>query len=387
MIQNLPILGHEKEIVDAVRGHQVVVVAAETGAGKSTQLPLMLLRAGFGQSKMIGITQPRRIAAVSVSSYVAELHGTSLGQTIGFQIRNESELSSQTRVKFMTEGILLRELHSDKELSRYEVVIVDEAHERGVNQDLILALLKFVIKRRSDLKVVIMSATIDEERFAEYFGGAPIIKVPGRMFPVETRYSESTPYSLKQAVEMAVAKVNEIVSSGQAGDILVFLPDEKTIREACNGLESVLSGARILPLYGSQSPSEQRAIFRRDAKRRIIVATNIAETSVTIDGIVHVVDTGFIKAVQYVNASMSALQVIDHSQAGCNQRAGRAGRTQPGVCHRMYTEDDFVSRQAYTEPELLRMALDQVLLHLRVLGYSMDEVVNLELMDNPGQSR
>ncbi|MFA4845939.1 MAG: oligonucleotide/oligosaccharide-binding fold domain-containing protein, partial [Patescibacteria group bacterium] len=300
--------------------------------------------------------------------------------------------SPATAVKFMTEGILLRELHSDHELRRYEIVVVDEAHERGVNQDLILALLKSVLRRRPDLKVVVMSATIDEERFAKHFASeqgeaAPIIKVPGRVFPVEVHYAEETPYNIKGLVNAAVDKVCEIAAGWANGDILVFMPDEQTIRMTCDLLEGRLAGVRLLPLYGSQSPDEQREVFRRTDARRVIVATNIAETSITIDGIVHVVDTGLIKGMQYVSAAMSALRVMEHSQAGCNQRAGRAGRTQPGICHRLYGEDDFKARVAYTEPEILRMSLDQVLLHLRTLGYSMDEVVKLELMDAPGEIR
>ena len=388
----LPIEVYEEQIVRAARDNQVIVVAAETGAGKSTLVPLMLLRAGFGRRGMIGVTEPRRIAAISLSEWVASLHGTELGDVIGYQIGGEVRefMPRVTRVKYMTEGILLRELHSDPMLRRYDVVVVDEAHERGVNQDLILALLKQVLARRNDLKVVIMSATIDEQRFADHFGCADdaVIRVPGRVFPVEVRYESETPYSTKDTAKAVVAKIASIVRSGDPGDILVFMPDEKTIRQVCDGVEKEgLGGVRILPLYGSQAPDEQKEVFRRTRERRIIVATNIAETSLTIDGVRHVVDSGLIKAMVYVSASMSALQVVDHSKAGCNQRKGRAGRTQNGVCHCVFAREDFESRDGYTKPELLRMSLDAVLLHLRTLGYTTDSVIELPFLDAPPEKR
>lgn len=384
----LPIEAYEARIVEAVREHRVVVVAAETGAGKSTLVPLMLLRAGLAENGLIGVTQPRRVAAMTVSSYVAFLHGSALGETIGFHIRAQRQFGRETRIKFMTEGILLRELHSDPELRRYQVVVVDEAHERGVNQDLLLALLKQVLRRRDDLRVLIMSATIDEQRFADHFGGAPIIKVPGRVYSVDVRYEEETLLGIGMVVQRAAEKVVEIISSRDSGDILVFMPDEETIKAVCALLEaSELRGLRILPLYGTQSPDEQREVFRRDGQRRVIVATNIAETSITLDGVRHVVDSGLIKSMTYVSASMSALKVGEHSQAGCEQRCGRAGRTQAGICHRLFTQADFAERPQYTSPEIQRMSLDQVLLHLRALGYSLDEVLSLEFMDPPGEER
>ncbi|MEK7516753.1 MAG: ATP-dependent RNA helicase, partial [Patescibacteria group bacterium] len=383
-MEKLPIHAFEAEIVQTVRENPVTVIAAKTGAGKSTRVPLMLLAAGFGKQGMIGITLPRRVAVINVSEYVTTLHGTKPGETIGYQIRNDRSVGAATRVKFMTEGILLRELHSDPELRRYEVVIVDEAHERGVNQDLILALLKKLQNLRPTMKIVIMSATIDEERFSQFFGNAPIVKVPGRVFPVEIRYAAEEPEDVGSAIAQ---KVEEIVRSREDGDILVFLPDEKSIRSVCDKLDEARIAARILPLYGNQSPDEQRAVFMRCNERRVIVATNIAETSITIDGVVHVVDSGLIKQLQYVSASMSALRVADHSQAGCNQRAGRAGRTQPGICHRLFTEESFQERPPYTEPEIKRMSLDAILLKLRVLGYSMDDVLKLEFMDQPGEAR
>lgn len=383
----LPIDAFEGQIVKTVQENSVVVIAAETGAGKSTKVPLMLLKAGFGAQGQIGITQPRRVAVMTVSEWVAELHGTPLGETIGYQIGGERKLSRETRVKFMTDGILLRELHSDPELRRYEVVIVDEAHERGVNQDLILALLKRLRARRPDMKIIIMSATIDEKRFSDFFGGAPIIKVPGRVFPVDIRYGTETPTQREMPKTMACA-IADMIRGGERGDILGFLPDEQTIKKCCDELDAEsLENVRVLPLYGSQAPDEQRAVFARDDKQRIIIATNIAETSVTIDGITVVVDSCLIKQVVYVSASMSALRVTDHSRAGCDQRAGRAGRTRPGTCLRLSTKDDFDDRPSYTEPEIRRMSLDQILLNLRVLEYTLGEVKSFEFMDPPGDAR
>lgn len=391
-MDNLPILAFEQQIIATVTASPVTVIAAETGAGKSTRVPLMLLSAGFGQKAKtgvakIGITEPRRVAAMSVARYVAELHGTALGEIIGYQIGGERVADHETQVKFMTEGILLNELHSDPQLRRYEVVVVDEAHERGINQDLILALLKQVRSKRPELKIIIMSATIDEERFAAFFDNAPVIKVPGRVFPVDIKYLDEDDDVPAHFIIVCADKVKEIIKSRQGGDILVFLPDERSIKEVIKQLEGKINGSRLLPLYGNQAPDEQREVFIRNHRRRVILATNIAETSITIDGVVHVVDSGLIKAVRYVDASMSALQVMEHSQAGCNQRAGRAGRTQPGICHRLFTKTEFESRPRYTEPEIKRMSLDQVLLHLRVLGYTLDQVKMLEFMDSPGEER
>lgn len=380
----LPIVAFTPKIVEAVRSSQVTVIAAETGAGKSTLTPLMLLEAGFGSKGQIGVTEPRRVAAMNVASYVAELHGTELGKVVGYQIGGEKVQDRTTRVRFMTDGILLNELHTDPLLRKYEVVLVDEAHERGVNQDLIIALLKQVLRKRADLKVVVMSATIDESRFSEFFGGAPVVQVPGRVFPVDVSYLDEDE-SYGNPVELCARKIRSLL--GRPGDILVFLPDEKSIKEVAKKVDSKDGNTRVLPLYGSQAPDEQREVFRRDQRRRVILATNVAETSVTIDGIVHVVDSGLIKAVKYVDASMSALQVMEHSQAGCKQRAGRAGRTAAGFCHRMFTESSFLARPQFTEPEIKRMSLDQVLLHLRALGYTLDEVKGLEFMDAPGDDR
>lgn len=386
----LPFDTFEKEFLDLVRKHQVVVLAAETGAGKSTKAPLALLNAGFGGNKMIGVTEPRRPAATLLAKWVAELHGTELGNVIGYQIGQDCKLGRSTMLKYMTEGILLAELHGDPELHRYSVIVLDEVHERGVNQDLLMALVKDVLPKRPDLKVVVMSATIDTDKFAEYFGGAPILEIPGRVYPVDVRYANVTPEN-GHVFEMCIEKIVEILNGNEGGDILAFLPDQDSITKVVKGLEDELESRmrslRILPLYGSQAPDDQAQVFVRDQRRRIIVATNIAETSLTIDGVRHVVDSGLIKAMCYVDASMSALQVVEHSRAGCDQRKGRAGRTQAGVCHRLYTQENFFQRDGFTKPEILRMALDQVLLRLRCLNFSMEEVLALDLMDKPKEDQ
>ncbi|MFH2232170.1 MAG: oligonucleotide/oligosaccharide-binding fold domain-containing protein [Patescibacteria group bacterium] len=393
MENRLPIFGYEEKIVRAVRDHQVVIVAAETGAGKSTEVPCMLLKAGLAPQGMIGVTEPRRVAAMSLAEYVAENYSCKLGQEIGFQIGGERALSHTTKVKYMTEGILLREMHGNSDLRGkgnhpgYDIIIVDEAHERGVNQDLILALLKQVMVRRPDLKIVIMSATIDVHRFAEHFGcpQEAVIEVPGRVYDVDVRWAEETPWDMTNACS---EKIVEILLGTEAGDILVFMPDEKSIKKVCELVEQKCpTGIKMLPLYGNQAPEDQRDALKKRPERRVIVATNIAETSLTVDGVVHVVDSGLIKAMRYVNATMSALEVTEHSKAGCEQRKGRAGRTRAGICHRLFSRDDWEERDGFTKPEILRMSLDQVLLHLRVLGYTMDQILNLDFMDSPGKER
>ncbi len=390
---SLPIFAYENAIVEALRDNQVVVVAADPGAGKSTAVPMMLHEAGFAQGGMIGTTEPRRVAAMALARYVAEQNDGKCGDTVGFQIGGVRELSRRTVVKYMTEGILLRELHGNPGLGKtnrhpgYSVVIADEVHERGINQDLILALMKDVLRNRSDLKLVVMSATIDEHRFSEHFDGAPVIKVPGRMHPVEVRWA-SGDCSARQMSTRAAEKVVELLNNGERGDILVFMPDERSIKEVCSKVEEQVSAGyvKVLPLYGNQAPEDQQEAMRPRRERRVIVATNIAETSLTIEGVVHVVDTGLIKQVQYVSATMSALEVCEHSKAGCEQRKGRAGRTQAGICHRLYTQENYRRRDAFTKPEILRTSLDSTLLHLMCLGYSMDDVFALELMDKPDES-
>lgn len=385
-VLTLPFDAREAEFLDLARQNQVVILAAETGAGKSTKAPLALLRAGLGGNKLIGVSEPRRPAATMLADRVSELNGTELGTVVGYQIGQDVTLGSQTRLAYLTEGVLLNQLHKDPLLSRYSVLVLDEVHERGVNQDLLMALVKNLLPKRPDLKVVVMSATIDTDKFSRYFGNAPVLTVPGRVFPVEVRYAKETPEN-GGMVTACIEKVLEILHGNEPGDILVFLPDQATIMQVVNALEKEkegeLSRYRFLPLYGTQAPGDQKEVFFSDHRRRVIMATNIAETSLTIDGVRHIVDSGQIKETVYVGANMSALQVTEHSQAGCNQRKGRAGRTQDGICHRLYTKEDFESRVEFTKPEILRMSLDQVLLDLRCLKYTLAEILSLDLMDAP----
>ncbi|MCX6714522.1 MAG: helicase-related protein [Candidatus Uhrbacteria bacterium] len=382
----LPFDAYVDEFLELVRRNQVVILAAETGAGKSTKAPLALLNAGLGGNKLIGVSEPRRPAATLLAKWVAELHGTEFGTVVGYQIGQDKQISKESELVFLTEGVLLNQLHSDPLLSHYGIICLDEVHERGVNQDLLMALVKSVLPKRPDLKVVVMSATIDTDKFAKYFGNAPVLTVPGRVFPVAVRYAEDTP-NAGRMVDAMIEKILEILHGNEPGDILAFLPDQASITQVVSKLEKEkereLSRYRFLPLYGSQAPDDQAEVFKVDGRRRIIVATNIAETSLTIDGVRHVVDSGQIKATVYVDANMSALQVTEHSQAGCNQRKGRAGRTQNGICHRLFCEADFESRVAFTKPEILSMSLDQVLLDLRCLKYTLAEILSLDLMDAP----
>lgn len=382
-MHKLPFDSYEEQFLQLVQDHQVVILAAETGAGKSTKAPLALLKR-FANGKMIGVTEPRRPAATNLAKWVAELHGSRFGEIVGYQIGQDSQVNRSTKLKYMTEGILLAEMQGDVLLSHYSVIVLDEVHERGVNQDLLMALVKAVLPHRHDLKVVVMSATIDTHKFSKYFGDAPVLEVPGRVFPVEVRYEKEAPHDY---IKACVEKIVDILKGREDGDILVFLPDQESIMKVVDKLEGEFRSsqlkARVLPLFGSQAPEDQAKVFERNGMRRVIVATNIAETSLTIDGVRHIVDTGLIKAMCYVDASMSALQVTEHSRAGCDQRKGRAGRTQDGICHRLFTEYDFNDRPGFTEPEIKRMALDQVLLRLLCMGLRFEDVLKLDLLDKP----
>lgn len=383
MDEKLPILAHREQIVDTVRRHQAVVIAGETGSGKTTVVPRFLLEEGVGGG-IIGITEPRRIAAVSVATYVAGGFGEEVGGLVGYQIRHENRTDPDaTRIKYMTEGVLLREMLADPLLGRYGVIVLDEVHERNVHQDLLLALMKDLMPRRPDLKVIAMSATIDEERFASYLG-APIVRIKGRMFPVTIEHAFET---ASEHVEAAVEKTQEMLRR-TTGDVLVFMPDYESIRKTMEQLEEtpyVKTGVvDVLPLYGNQSPDEQRAVLLGRERRSVIVATNVAETSVTLDGVTAVVDTGLVKEMRYFpSTSTSSLKVVRHSKAGCDQRAGRAGRTAPGICARLYAQDDYEDRRPYTTPEILRSSLDQVFLQLRAMGLEERTIMSFDFPEPP----
>ena len=385
--ESLPVSGKRDEITSAIAAHQVVIVCGETGSGKTTQLPKILLAMGRGKlnypagqrAKLIGHTQPRRIAASSVAKRIAEELKTPLGDVVGFKVRFQDRLSRDASVKLMTDGILLAETQTDPLLNAYDTIIIDEAHERSLNIDFLLGYLRQLLPRRPDLKVIITSATIDANRFAEYFasakGPAPVIMVSGRMFPVEQRYrpfEESRDYDLNDAIADAVDEL--WLNPHNAGDILVFLPGEREIREAADHLRKHLAhqplnrGADVLPLFARLSPAEQDQIFASHNNRRIVLATNVAETSLTVPGIRYVIDAGTARVKRYsFRSKVEQLMVEPISQAAANQRAGRCGRVADGICIRLYDAQDFAGRQRFTDPEILRSSLAAVILRMKAL--------------------
>ncbi|WDY56704.1 ATP-dependent RNA helicase HrpA [Pseudomonas sp. PSKL.D1] len=382
---SLPIAAKRDEIKKALAENQVLVIAGETGSGKTTQLPKICLELGRGSHGLIAHTQPRRIAARSVAARVAEELGTPLGGLVGYQVRFEDQSDANTLVKLMTDGILLAETQHDRFLERYDTIIVDEAHERSLNIDFLLGYLKTLLHRRPDLKLIITSATIDLERFSKHFDGAPIIEVSGRTYPVETWYRPLTSEQDEEGnqieddltVDQAIlATLDEIAQHerGQGkgpGDVLVFLPGEREIRDAAEILRKAqLRHTEILPLYARLSPAEQQRIFQSHAGRRVVLATNVAETSLTVPGIRYVIDTGTARISRYsYRAKVQRLPIEAVSQASANQRKGRCGRVEPGICIRLYSEDDFNGRPAFTDPEILRTNLAAVILqmlHLRL---------------------
>ena len=382
---SLPIAAKREEIKKLLAAHQVLIIAGETGSGKTTQLPKICLELGRGQYGQIAHTQPRRIAARSVAARVAEELATPLGGLVGYQVRFEDQSDSNTLVKLMTDGILLAETQHDRFLERYDTIIVDEAHERSLNIDFLLGFLKTLLPRRPDLKVIITSATIDLERFSEHFDKAPIIEVSGRTFPVDTWYRPLTSeqdeegnsveddLSVDQAI---IATLDEIASFERSngkgpGDVLVFLPGEREIRDAADMLRKAqLRHTEILPLYARLSPAEQQRIFQSHPGRRVVLATNVAETSLTVPGIRYVIDSGTARISRYsYRAKVQRLPIEAVSQASANQRKGRCGRVEPGICIRLYAEEDFNARPAFTDPEILRTNLAAVILqmlHLRL---------------------
>ena len=395
----LPIAAHADELVELIRAHQVVVVAGETGSGKTTQLPKLCLLAGRGAAGMVGCTQPRRIAARSVARRVAEELRVPIGGAVGYQVRFEGRMSNDavgeaTAIKFMTDGILLAEIQADRWLSKYDTLIIDEAHERSLNIDFLLGYLKQLLPKRPDLKLVVTSATIDTARFAAHFGDAPVVDVEGRGYPVEVRYrplgqtetgsgslsgtsdsgrkgirseSEPDPVSVLDGI---VAACDEIMRDKGIGDTLVFLPGEREIREAHQALERrKYRHTEVLPLYARLSAKDQDRVFQPGPQRRIVLATNVAETSLTVPRIHYVVDPGVARVKRYSpRQKLDRLHIEAVSQASANQRAGRCGRIAPGTCFRLYSEADFASRPAFTDPEIRRAALAGVILRMLALG-------------------
>ena len=370
----LPIAAHAERIVELIRQHQVVVVAGETGSGKTTQLPKLCLQAGRGAAGMIGCTQPRRIAARSVARRVAEELQVPLGGLVGYQVRFSDSVSDDTAVKFMTDGILLAEIASDRWLSRYDTIIVDEAHERSLNIDFLLGYLKQLLRRRPDLKLVVTSATIDTGRFSKHFDDAPVVSVEGRGYPVEVRWrpleGEGGDDGERTVLDGIVAACDEIMRERGNGDILVFLPGEREIRDAHRALERRrYRHTEILPLYARLSARDQDRVFNPGPLRRIVLATNVAETSLTVPRIHYVVDPGLARVKRYSpRQKLDRLHIEPVSRASADQRKGRCGRVAPGTCIRLYSEADYLARPEYTDPEIRRSALAGVILRMLALG-------------------
>ena len=379
---DLPVLSAKAQLLEAIARHQVLIVSGETGSGKTTQLPQLCLALGLGARGMIAHTQPRRIAARSVSARIAEELDVALGAEVGYQVRFEEKVSDRTLVKLMTDGMLLAETLSDPLLSRYEVIIVDEAHERSLNIDFLLGYLHGLLAKRPDLKLIITSATIDASKFAAHFGDAPHMNVSGRTYPVEIRYrAPLEDEEMTDSVRRAVAELDHLAR----GDILVFLPTERDIRETALALErEQLRETDILPLFGRLSLADQQAVFHPGARRRIVLATNVAETSLTVPRIKYVIDTGTARISRYsLRSKTQRLPVEAISQASANQRAGRCGRLSSGVCIRLYDEEDFKQRAEFTEPEILRTSLAAVILQMLVLNLGAVEA--FPFVDAPDQ--
>ncbi|MEH6606875.1 MAG: ATP-dependent RNA helicase HrpA [Pseudomonadales bacterium] len=393
---DLPVADNREEILAAINANQVIIVAGETGSGKTTQLPKLCLEAGRGVRGLIGHTQPRRLAARTVANRIADEMGVELGQGVGYQVRFNDQTSDATFVKLMTDGILLAEVQRDRELLRYDTLIIDEAHERSLNIDFLLGYLQRLLPRRPDLKLIITSATIDVERFSKHFGGAPVISVEGRSYPVALEYlplesltnDEAEDLSLPSHVCAAMHQLEGMESQGQGhpqGDVLVFLPGEREIREVALALRKLgNSSYDILPLYARLSQADQQRIFTIDKRRgrRIVLATNVAETSVTVPGIRYVIDSGVARISRYsARSKVQRLPIESVSRASADQRKGRCGRIAPGTCIRLYDEADFENRPLFTDPEILRTNLASVILQMAQL--KLGDVAKFPFLDKP----
>ncbi|MFJ9430621.1 ATP-dependent RNA helicase HrpA [Streptomyces sp. NPDC101490] len=385
--EQLPVSQKKDEILEAIRDHQVVIVAGETGSGKTTQIPKICLELGRGVRGMIGHTQPRRIAARTVAERIAEELRTPLGEAVGWKVRFTDQVNPEaTFVKLMTDGILLAEVQTDRELRAYDTIIIDEAHERSLNIDFLLGYLAQLLPRRPDLKVVITSATIDPERFSRHFGDAPIVEVSGRTYPVEVRYrpllEEDSEDADRDQITAICDAVDELRKEGP-GDVLVFLSGEREIRDTADALEKrKLSGTEVLPLYARLSHAEQHRVFQAHSGRRIVLATNVAETSLTVPGIKYVIDPGTARISRYSHRTkVQRLPIEPVSQASANQRKGRCGRTSDGICVRLYSEDDFLTRPEFTDAEILRTNLASVILQMTAAG--LGEIEKFPFIDPP----
>ena len=400
---DLPISRHRAELAAAIRDHQVVVVAGETGSGKTTQLPKICLELGRGVRGVIGHTQPRRLAARTVAQRIADELATPLGEVVGYSVRFNDRVGERTLIRLMTDGILLAEIRRDRRLLRYDTLIIDEAHERSLNIDFLLGYLRHLLPRRPDLKLIITSATIEPRRFADHFGGAPVVEVSGRGYPVEIRYrpldftAEAAPgddpddpdhevvrVEPKDQTEAIIAALRELTKE-PPGDVLVFLSGEREIRDTAEAVATAITGVQVLPLYARLATAEQQKVFHPNTSRihrRVVLATNVAETSLTVPGIRYVVDPGTARISRYSRRTkVQRLPIEPISQASAAQRAGRSGRTAPGICIRLYSEEDFDTRPRYTDPEILRTNLAAVLLQMAALR--LGEIDSFPFLDAP----
>ncbi|MGB0415481.1 MAG: ATP-dependent RNA helicase HrpA [Coraliomargarita sp.] len=389
---DLPIHARREEIIRTVRDNQIVVIAGETGSGKTTQLPKFLLECGLGQTGLIGCTQPRRVAALSVAQRIADELKVQFGKEVGAKIRFTDQTSKQTSIKVMTDGILLNEIQEDPLLRAYDVILIDEAHERSLNIDFILGFLRQLSKTRTDLKIIITSATIDTETFSKAFGGAPIIEVSGRMYPVDVLYrpieaiETETQRKDLTITEASAEVIAEIIQDNREGDILAFLPGERDIHEVRKLLEdSPARSCDILPLFGRLATADQQRIFHPGGRRRIILSTNIAETSLTVPGIRYVVDSGLARVSRYSPHSRTQrLPIEPVAQSSADQRKGRCGRVSNGICYRLYSEDDYKGRPRFTTPEIHRSNLAAVI--LRMLAFRLGDVRTFPFIEPPSDS-
>jgi ATP-dependent helicase HrpA len=385
--QSLPILQKKDEIIESIKRNQVVVITGETGSGKTTQIPKMCMEAGRGTDGIIGCTQPRRIAAITVSQRIADELDQELGMAVGYKIRFDDKSSRRNYIKMMTDGVLLMETQNDPYLNEYDTIIVDEAHERSINIDFILGILKKLLAKRRDLKLIITSATIDTEKFSRAFHNAPIIEVSGRLYPVEVRY-----FPLHQRneekddisyIDEAVHAVSSLKKEKRRGDILLFMPTEQDIRETCDVLTAKhYKHTQVLPLFARLSAAEQRRVFIPTQAQKIVVATNVAETSITIPGIKYVIDTGLARISEYnPRTRTKSLPIKAISRSSADQRMGRCGRVQDGVCIRLYDVDDYINRHIFTSPEILRSNLAEII--LRMIALKLGDISSFPFIDPP----
>ncbi len=385
--RELPISGAVDQIKSALENNQVVIVAGETGSGKTTQLPKICLQAGRGIFGMIGHTQPRRVAARTIAARLAEELEVKSGEQVGYQVRFQDESNPETLIKVMTDGILLAETRNDRFLERYDTIIIDEAHERSLNIDFLLGYIKRILPKRPDLKVIITSATIDLERFSRHFGGAPVVEVSGRTYPVQVEYRPIEASDADDPTIQGVLDALHEIESLPKGDVLVFLPGEREIRETAREIKRRgPKGFDILPLYSRLGNAEQNRVFAPSANPKIVLATNVAETSLTVPGIRYVIDPGLARISRYsFRSKVQQLPVEPVSQASANQRMGRCGRVSEGVCFRLYSQDDFEERPEYTEPEILRTNLAAVI--LQMLQLRLGDIGRFPFVERPGQKQ